>query len=70
MHTSPSSRLATLAKAARALGVPSEWLAAEALAGRLPHISAAGRFFFDLETIRPLVLDRARTVGNRKEAGR
>jgi len=42
-----SLRLLPLSAAAQKFGVPGAWLREEALAGRLPHLKAKDRFFFE-----------------------
>lgn len=49
---------------ARQLKVTSSWLRAEAEAGRLPHIKAGKTILFDAETVRKLLLERAKKGTN------
>jgi len=60
MSTIPPLRPVTLNQAARALGLPHDWLREEARAGRIPCLRAGERFLFDLEQTRRIVIERAR----------
>lgn len=61
-------RLASLYVASRSLGLPANWLREEALAGRIPCLRAGDRLLFDLETLRQLVNELAKTGADPKEA--
>lgn len=40
-------------------GLPAEWLKAEAIAGRLPHLKIGRRLMFNPELVEQALLDRA-----------
>lgn len=48
------------------VGVPALWLIEEAAAGRLPHLRADGRFYFNPEAVERAL--RKRTALHQKEA--
>ena len=52
-------RLLPLAAMARRLRVRSDWLRAEAEAGRVPSLPAGDRFLFDAEAVEKALLKRA-----------
>lgn len=58
MENKPS--LIPLANMARRLRVPVKWLRAEALAGRIPCLDAAGRLLFNPEVVEAALASRAR----------
>ena len=64
----PLNRPATLHQTCRALGLPADWLREEALAGRIPCLRAGDRLLFDLESLRQLVNELARTGAAPQEA--
>jgi len=60
MSTIPPLRPVTLNQAARALGLPHDWLREEADAGRIPCLIAGDRYLFDLDLLREIVMERTR----------
>ncbi len=58
-----SNALVLINRAARSLHVPLWWLRAEALAGRIPHLHAGGRFLVHVPTIERLLIERATDTG-------
>jgi hypothetical protein len=61
--------LLPLGPTARLLAVPSNWLRAEADAGRLPHLRAGSIYLFDVDEIERLLLERARQGGQDTNEG-
>lgn len=53
------SELLSLHRAARRLGVTSNWLKQEAVAGRVPCLSAGSRLLFDEATLTESLRQRA-----------
>lgn len=51
--------LLTPQRLAPRLGVPAEWLWREAAAGRLPHIRAGWRIYFDPHAVARILRERA-----------
>lgn len=52
-------RLITLTELATALGVPMDWLEAEAEAGRIPCLRAGKRYRFALVAVEAALVERA-----------
>jgi hypothetical protein len=48
---------------ARRLGVPANWLRAEAEAGRVPHLKAGRRVLLNLDVVCNLLAERAKREG-------
>ena len=69
MDTTAAATLTPLSTTARLLRVPSDWLRAEAEAGRLPHLRAGKALLFDLDLIERLLLERARQAPATGEGG-
>jgi hypothetical protein len=53
------SNLLALPSMARRLRVPSRWLRAEALAGRVPCLNAGGRLLFHAPAVEAALIERA-----------
>lgn len=60
-HT--TSQLVSIYRMAQVLRVSAEWLAAEARAGRLPHVNASGRLLFDPDAVKSALTARAAHSG-------
>ena len=60
-------KLLPLGSMARQLGVTAKWLRAEAEAGKLPHLKAGERILFELNTVKTLLVERAKLEGRRDE---
>jgi hypothetical protein len=58
MNDAPA--LLPLSQTARLLHVPSDWLRAEAEAGRVPHLKAGKALLFDVDTVERILIERAR----------
>jgi hypothetical protein len=54
--------LMTVGPTARRLRVPANWLRAEALAGRVPHLRAGKSLLFDPDAVEAALLERARQL--------
>jgi len=59
--------LLPLGPTARLLSVPSNWLRAEADAGRIPHLRAGSKYLFNVDAVERLLLERAGQGGQRHE---
>lgn len=66
----PPKRPVPLARAARWIGVQSQWLAAEAEAGRLPALKAGTTWLFDLAALERALLARVRDAGETEGVAR
>jgi len=53
------AELLSLHRAARRIGVTSQWLRIEANAGRIPSLRADGRYLFDVEAVTRALSRRA-----------
>jgi hypothetical protein len=56
-------RLLTPQRLSRVAGVPADWIWDEAVAGRIPHLRAGARIYFDPEVVLRILLERANTDG-------
>lgn len=57
------NKLATLPRAARAVGVTVHWLRTETKAGRVPCLQAGiNRYLFDIETLSEFLRERAKRL--------
>lgn len=54
-------KLLTVGPMARCFRVPVRWLKREALSGRIPHIDADGTLLFDPETVKAILIQRAKS---------
>jgi hypothetical protein len=52
--------LLPLKPTARILRIPASWLAAEAEAGRIPHLKADTVLLFDVDLVQRILAERAR----------
>ena len=52
-------RFIELRQLARVMGIPAEWLRAEAREGRLPHLRVGRRYIFPTEEVHQRLLERA-----------
>ncbi len=66
--TSPPPPLLTLRQAARQLGVPMRWLAAQAAEGSIPALRAGNRWLFDRAATADAIAAMARHP-HRRNAG-
>jgi excisionase family DNA binding protein len=56
-------QLLSLPALAQALGLPEDWLKAEADAGRLPHLRIGKRYRFNREAVLRTLAERAALIG-------
>jgi hypothetical protein len=61
------AELLILARAARRVGVPAQWLRAEADAGRVPCLRAGRRYLFELRALTRALAKRARKIDRSKD---
>ena len=54
-----SDSLASIHRVSRELGLPRDWLASEADAGRLPCLRVRRRRLFNIEAVRRVLAERA-----------
>jgi hypothetical protein len=64
------STLVPLRFMARRIRVPADWLQAEALAGRIPHLNANGRLLFNPAAVERVLAARADDRPSRRTGGR
>lgn len=55
--TKPSEEFDPVERVAARLGVPTNWLKAQADAGKVPFIKVSNRRLFDLDSVRKALLD-------------
>jgi hypothetical protein len=70
MSTPSRTTLLPLGPMARLIGVSSDWLRAEAEAGRLPHLPAGKTILFDPDLVEQLLTERARRLPKQEEEAR
>lgn len=66
-HCAEDHRLVTLYELADALELPAKWLAAEAKAGRVPHLEIGRKLMFSAEAVRLALFERAQRSVNQNE---